>query len=293
MCSVGEILSLGGDDRLTLNENKINKYYASTYPRSNVVSRGCCTCSTVSQESFDSACIANRISDARSVVDENGREELYSSEFEVIRDRISAVLRLNEIEASSDVVLFPSGSDAELMTTSVALVKQFSVSAKTDCPILNLVVAAGEVGSGTANAASGLHFSDISPTNMTQKKDKCVDGLLPTDVELCLFKPRSVEGSSLQLQQYEDAIEAKLTEAITKNPNRVCLLHVVCGSKTGLVYPSLQFAKAMTARHPDNLLVVVDCCQLRCHYSYIHQCIGSGFMCLITGSKFFTGPPFW
>jgi hypothetical protein len=290
MDSVGEILSWGGDDRLTLGGKKLNKYYASTYPRSGVISRGSCTCSTVSESSFGAANAAYSAS-KKLCRGEGSDDSVFEHEFNCIRERIERGLHLKDLDSPADVILFPSGSDAELLATSVALIRQFSVN--PNLPILNIVVAAGEVGSGTANAASGKHFSDISPTNIPQNKDACIAGLESSDVELCLCKPRSTDGCSLQLQEYEAAIAETVAGAIAKDPSRVCLMHMVCGSKTGLVYPSLKFAKELTHKYPDNVLVVADCCQLRCHYSYVQECIASGFLCLITGSKFFTGPPFW
>lgn len=340
MTSVGELLACGGDDRLTLNDQNVNKYFASTYPRPDIISRGSCTCSTVTQDTYSIAETFNFLSEMR-VTDQqmhNSRQfsqgpsfqqqqqqhqdEVHTSDFSDIRDRIARVLRLNEVDSATDVVLFPSGSDAELLATSIALVRQHNlmtakaaVTAETTVtagtttdigsgtgtgapahtiPILNIVVAAGEIGSGTANAASGKHFSDISPTNsVCQRKDESLAGFDATDVELCLMKPRNEQGQSLVLQEYEARIASKLLEVMSQQPDRVCLLHLVCGSKTGLVYPSLHFAKQMVAKYPRNLLVVADCCQLRCHYTYLHECLAHGFMCLITGSKFFTGPPFW
>ena len=44
------LLSHGGDDRLTVNGNLMNKYLSSTFPRPDVIRRGSCTCSTISAE---------------------------------------------------------------------------------------------------------------------------------------------------------------------------------------------------------------------------------------------------
>jgi hypothetical protein len=47
------LLASGGDDRLTLRLEKcgkINKYNCSTSPRSGIIARGSCTCSTMTDE---------------------------------------------------------------------------------------------------------------------------------------------------------------------------------------------------------------------------------------------------
>jgi hypothetical protein len=44
------LLSQGGDDRLVLDRNMMNKYLSSTMPRPDVLRRGSCTCSTITHE---------------------------------------------------------------------------------------------------------------------------------------------------------------------------------------------------------------------------------------------------
>lgn len=44
------LLSQGGDDRLVLDRNMMNKYLSSTIPRPDVLRRGSCTCSTITHE---------------------------------------------------------------------------------------------------------------------------------------------------------------------------------------------------------------------------------------------------
>lgn len=44
------LLSQGGDDRLVLDSNMMNKYLSSTTPRPDVLRRGSCTCSTITHE---------------------------------------------------------------------------------------------------------------------------------------------------------------------------------------------------------------------------------------------------
>lgn len=45
-----QLLSLGGDDRLTIDANHTNKYFSSTFPAQDLIARGSCTCSTVTAE---------------------------------------------------------------------------------------------------------------------------------------------------------------------------------------------------------------------------------------------------
>ena len=69
-------------------------------------------------------------------------------------------------------------------------------------------------------------------------------------------------------------------------------MHLVCGSKTGLVYPSLATISLLREEWGSRVLVVADCCQLRCRLETVKSLyVDAGIMCLVTGSKFFAAPP--
>lgn len=72
----------------------------------------------------------------------------------------------------------------------------------------------------------------------------------------------------------------------------MAVVHSVIGTKTGLVYPSLDIIRSLQAEYGERLMVVVDACQLRCKLSMMKEYIDLGAFVLITGSKFFCGPPF-
>ena len=48
----------------------------------------------------------------------------------------------------------------------------------------------------------------------------------------------------------------------------------------------------MAARWPESLIVLVDACQMRLSRVRLSAYLSNGFLVAITGSKFFTGPPF-
>ena len=159
--------------------------------------------------------------------------------------------------------------------------------------VFNIVTAAGEVGSGTPNAASGRHFSPFSPFGNTHSLNGLLEGFSENMVELIQFKPRNKNGN---IEFVEDNIietnNAKLTMESNNgtNNNSVALIHLVCGSKTGLIYPSLKTIQILQNKWHNRIIVVADCCQLRCKLDYIHKYTEMGFISLVTGSKFFAGP---
>jgi hypothetical protein len=63
-------------------------------------------------------------------------------------------------------------------------------------------------------------------------------------------------------------------------------------SKFGWRAPSDACLEAIMTRWPDDVQVVVDACQMRLGRPRLRKYLERGYMVLITGSKFFTGPPF-
>ena len=73
---------------------------------------------------------------------------------------------------------------------------------------------------------------------------------------------------------------------------RRVLLHVVDCSKTGLLAPGLGLVRRVKQRHGDAVDVVVDASQLRASFAVLAAYESLGYMVILTGSKFMTGPPF-
>ncbi len=63
-------------------------------------------------------------------------------------------------------------------------------------------------------------------------------------------------------------------------------------SKLGWRVPSDQCLDEISARWPDRVQVVVDACQMRLGRPRLQNYLDRGYIVIVTGSKFFTGPPF-
>ena len=97
------------------------------------------------------------------------------------------------------------------------------------------------------------------------------------------FKARSPDGAvALQEDKLCETIREKLTGPYSQR-NSVAILHVVIGTKTGLIYPSLDLVKSMQTEFGERLLVVIDACQLRCKLSMVGEYVQLGAFVLITG----------
>ena len=143
------------------------------------------------------------------------------------------------------------------------IVAPFSIGNGT---VYNYITAAGEVGSGTPNAAAGRHFSNLSPKGHAQEINGSLTGIL-SKIEVISFKPRGKDGF-VDFQEEKLIVDIKLKLSKKKN---IVILHIVCGSKTGLVYPSLKTVKSLKKEFNDRIVVVVDACQLRCRVNAVSE----------------------
>ena len=158
--------------------------------------------------------------------------------------------------------------------------------------VYNYVTAAGEVGSGTPSAASGRHFSPLAPRGNHQQNNGLLEqsplaprgnhqqnsGLLEEEqtphrnnhssVVLVSYKARRGDGS-VDFREKDLAIDIRLK--LSKSDKNIAVLHIVCGSKTGLVYPSLSTVKMLQTEFGSRLVVVVDACQLRCRMNTVSK----------------------
>jgi diaminopimelate decarboxylase len=217
---------------------------------------------------------------------------------------------------SAQCVLFPSGSDAEYLPLIVALIRSFNLGSSklkgSSCPssesssssvlscvkVYNYVTAWGEVGSGTANASNGQYFSASTPRGgklSSSAFDSYLQGFHSEMIETIHFKPRGVTG---RIDLFENQLISDIKKKLSTSETSVVLLHVVCGSKTGLISPSLatlssvfsSLSSGLAAK--ERIIVVIDACQLRCRLELVSEYINRNYPLLVTGSKFFTGPPF-
>ncbi len=86
---------------------------------------------------------------------ENGHVT-FQNDTQDIAKRISAMMH---VDVPHEVIILPSGSDTEPIPSAIAQARAERLGSGG---IVNIVVAAGEVGSGTAAASGGKHFSKFA-----------------------------------------------------------------------------------------------------------------------------------
>jgi hypothetical protein len=273
------LLTGGGDPRLTINPaSALNEYGCQPSPCPDTLSFSASTATSISQRAYDRARDA-RESLMRCAI-EVGIEAAFDARIEALRDELRACLGLSRTKA--DIVFSPSGTDSQLQAL-------FLARALLGPALTTVVVAADQTGSGTVNTARGCHFSAATANGNQVRKGEPIAGLAHSvhSVALRLFD----EAGQACPPTASDSQVLGAVERSLASGSRV-LLQVMDSSKFGWRAPSDQCLDEIAVRWPGRVQIVVDACQMRLGRARLRSYLDRGYMVLITGSKFFTGPPF-
>jgi asparagine synthase (glutamine-hydrolysing) len=265
-------LTCGGDDRSLIKEDTgANKYHIRPQPiQEGEVFRGSCTGNPPTQRGYDAAeKLFKRFEGLEGA-------ELDKAVEAVFDDQRARLAELLELPQGAEIILCPSGSDAEYLPLAIAR------ALKGDQHITNGITQLREIGAGSAPAAVGNYFSTHAP----------LVGRLPDEIEsLTGFEgidgititAREKDGSVVNAsKQMEIFVEESLAEG--KYP----IAHGVFGGKTGIrddtMPPSLDAG--------ETSLGVVDACQGRFTKEELKEWLDQDSIVLFTASKFYQAPPF-
>jgi len=261
------LLASGGDSRITLDpETGLNKYLSGPYPRT-TLAYASSTANDMSRPAF--AHVAALVASGK------GDEE---ARLEALRSRLRAAYRLPDDCA---VVFAPSGTDLEYVALA-------AVNGLAPGGIHNVLLGADEVGSGCIQSAHGRFFADITARGLPVTPGQCVAGL--ERVSLADVPVRRTNGSARTSEEVADDLETEL--ALARSMSRHALLHVVHGSKTGLILPELAEIDRLRHSWGGAATFVIDACQARITSEALHEYLAREAIVFLTGSKFMGGPPF-
>ncbi|MCB2087006.1 MAG: hypothetical protein H6919_10020 [Sphingomonadaceae bacterium] len=262
-----DALSSGGDARITLNpDTGLNRYLAGPYPRKTIAFASS-TANDISQAAFD------HLLDLAA-----GEPRGYEARLVSLRERICAAYGL---ASGVDIVFAPSGTDLEFVALA-------AVAGRGAAGTHNILLGADEVGSGCILSARGQFFAGETALGVQTQAGADVAGIGP--VSFVDVPVRCEEGAARHSHDIGVAVHAEIDRALQagKHP----LLHVVHGSKTGLILPKLREIDALRAQFGDRLSLVVDACQARITPDAVREYLDRDAIVFITGSKFMGGPPF-
>lgn len=275
--SASELMAMGGDSRITLkDESSLNTYGHAPFPKFSV-SYSSCTSNTISTSAY--AYVESYLN----VLQHQHRESLTSAvfieEFEKIRKKVAIYY---ELHPDVEMVFGSSGTDIELI--------QLALSLEYQKPVHNIVLASNEVGSGIEQASKGRYFSDSTPKGTRCKPGESIAGFHAGMISTANIEIRHKDGSVRD----EGAIYADFcaeTEQAIDQGKRV-IIHTIHRTKTGLITPEIEQIKQLVKSYGDHVDVVVDCCQGRVSIRRVNDYLNLGASVLLTGSKFYSGPPF-
>ncbi|HET7888385.1 MAG TPA: hypothetical protein VFL62_19345 [Bradyrhizobium sp.] len=273
------LLITGGDSRLAINPaTGLNEYGCQSTPCPETLSFSSSTATSISERAYERAQAAREALMASAI--DVGIEAAFDERVEEMRDELRFLLDLKP--ALADVVFSPSGTDSQLQAL-------FLVRALLGPELVSVVVAADQTGSGTVNTSRGCHFSAATANGGRVQKGEPISGLgtAVSSVALPLFD----EAGQARPPAASDAIVFEAVERAVSDRGKV-LLQVMDSSKFGWRAPSDQCLEAITARWPEQVQVVVDACQVRLGRARLKRLLDRGHIVIVTGSKFFTGPPF-
>jgi hypothetical protein len=274
------LMETGGDIRLHRDPlSALNGYGCSHRPRPWAITFASSTASSSSERGY----LAADLERLKTTVKLLARHR----KFPPVRASLAAVRRgLGQVfglDAATQVVLAASGTDTELLALALTHL------APAAAPILNILIAPEETGRGVPMAARGVHFAVDTARGHDVAFESPITGFRP-DTEIANVCLRHRDGALRPAAEVEAEISAIVASGI--GAGKQVILHVLDLSKTGLLAPDPTYLAGLRALYGRRFDIVVDACQARLSARAVNAYLQLDAVVLITGSKFFTGPPF-
>jgi hypothetical protein len=263
------LMTSGGDARILLDPaTGLNRYFSAPRP-SDVLAYASSTANDISAAAF---------AHVEALAAAPGGD--YAARLEALRDRIRRAYAVADEVA---IVFAPSGTDLEYVGLACA-------EGRGAAGTHNILLGADEVGSGCIHSAYGRYFAESTALGIATEAGDPVPGFGDTRVELIDIPVRDGAGRPRPSADIAARMDAAIAGAAAAG--RHVLVHVVHGSKTGLILPSLADIDRLRARHGENVGILVDACQARITSAAIADYLAHDAIVFVTGSKFMGGPPF-
>ena len=271
-----ELIASGGDHRLSLATDKRNSYGCTPFPRPSVLAFGSSTASNISQRAFTQAQAAQAQLWLTTII--MGASAAFDADVERARQRLRDVLGIS----GAEIVFCPSGTDAQLQAL-------FHAASWLGQPLTTVIAGSDQTGSGTAFTARGHHFSDCTSLGAQVQKDSPV-AAISANVSAVSVPFCDAGGDLRTKDEMDGAVYAAVAQAVGRGDK--VLLQVMDASKLGWRAPSIACIHHIAAAWPGQVWIVVDACQMRVGRAQLQDYLTRGYLVLLTGSKFFTGPAF-
>lgn len=273
------LLASGGDGRLRIDPvTALNGYGCRPFPRPEAFTFASSTASSISDRAFAAVAGVRQamLREARRI----GLDCAVDRQMERMRDELRHVLGLEG--SGCEIVFSPSGTDAQLHALFVG-------RALLGTPLISILAAADETGSGAAFATRGQHFNSLTAHGAAVAKGDPIHGLAEGVSGVTV--PMRDDGGGLRPV---DVVDGDIVHAVARSvaAGKRVLLFAMDSSKFGLRSPSEDCLRWIADAAGNEVLIAIDACQARLGLERLRWYLDRGFLILITGSKFFTGAPF-
>ncbi len=271
------LLMSGGDLRLKIDEiDLLNKYGCRPFPRPDAFTFASSTATSVSNFAFDKTDKVRSILIKNSL--KNGFKKATIEFSELLKNNLKKIFKLND---ECEIIFSPSGTDSSLQIAAITQI----ISNKD---ITHILVASDETGSGVPAALKGCNFENTTALNYPVKKGDKIEGF--RDVDLIKIPFRDENGQLKSSLQLDDEVFNAISK--TNELGRHVVLHIMDQSKLGYQSPSEKSIENLNSLENLSMQIIVDGSQLRLDPKDIQNYLNKGYIVTITGSKYFTGPPY-
>lgn len=271
--SLHEWMTRGGDARIVLDPaTGLNRYSSAPFPR-DVLAFASSTANDLGEDA--DKWLRARFPQGAAHLEDG---EAYAACLDEMRCTIRAAYGL---DSDIDVFFAPSGTDLEYIGL-------LAVAGRRPGGVVNHLLGADEVGSGCIYSAAGAYFAQETALGIAVMPGEPVVGLGP--VTMADTPVRCEAGEAFESRMLAADFASSIADTLAAD--RYPLVHVVHGSKTGLVLPQLDDVDELKARFGEDVCFVVDACQARITSAAIRAYLSRGMIVFVTGSKFMGGPPF-
>ena len=273
------LLASGGDTRLALDPaSRLNGYGCRPFPRPEAFTFASSTASSISDRAY--AGVAGMRQQLLRDAELIGLDRALDAQMERQRIELKQILGLQE--SGCEIVFSPSGTDSQLHAL-------FLARALLGTPLVSLIAAGDETGSGATYATRGRHFNAFTafgvPVGKAEPIRDLADGVIGARVPL-----RDGFGRLRPVDETDGDVAHTVAREVAAG-KRV-LLWAMDSSKFGLRSPSEDCLRWIADAAGEDVMIVIDACQARLGRRRLRWYLERGFPVLLTGSKFFTGAPF-
>ena len=273
------LLASGGDTRLVLDPaTRLNGYGCRPFPRPEAFTFASSTASSISERAY--AGVAGTRQQLLREAQLVGLDRAIDAQMERQRIELKQILGLED--SGCEIVFSPSGTDSQLHAL-------FLARALLGGPLVSLIAASDETGSGASFATRGRHFNAFTALGVPVGKSEPIrglaDGVIGARVPL-----RDGFGRLRPVEETDGDVAHTVAREVAAGKRVV--LWAMDSSKFGLRSPSEDCLRWIADAAGEDVMIVIDACQARLGRRRLRWYLERGFPVLLTGSKFFTGAPF-